>query len=54
MAILLDETMLARLQATQVDINVHVTATINVTAFVARQKVNVLLLDKMGTGLLLT
>jgi hypothetical protein len=52
MAIVLDEAMLAKLQAAQVDINVHVTATINVTPFVARQKVNVLLLDKVGTGLL--
>jgi hypothetical protein len=52
MAIVLDEAMLAQLQAAQVDINVHVTATINVTPFVARQKVNVLLLDKVGTGLL--
>lgn len=52
MAIVLDEAMLAKLQAAQVDINVHVTARINVTPFVARQKVNVLLLDKVGTGLL--
>ena len=52
MAIVLDEAMLAQLQAAQVDINVHVTAKINVTPFVARQKVNVLLLDKAGTGLL--
>ena len=52
MAIVLDEAMLAKLQAAQVDINVHVTATINVTPFVARQKVNVLLLDKVGTGLM--
>ena len=52
MAIVLDEAILAKLQAAQVDINVHVTATINVTPFVARQKVNVLLLDKVGTGLL--
>lgn len=52
MAIVLDEAMLAKLQAAQVDISVHVTATLNVTPFVARQKVNVLLLDKVGTGLL--
>lgn len=35
----------------QVDIQIHVSATLNVTSFVARQKVNVLLLDKIGTGL---
>jgi hypothetical protein len=52
MAVVLDEAMLVKLQAAQVDINVHVTATINVTPFVAKQKVNVLLLDKIGTGLL--
>ena len=52
MAIALDEAMLAQLQAAQVDINVHVTATLNVIPFIARQKVNVLLLDKVGTGLL--
>jgi hypothetical protein len=52
MGVVLDEAMLAQLQAAQVDINVHVTAKINVTPFVARQKVNVLLLDKVGTGLL--
>ena len=52
MEVVLDEAMLTKLQAAQVDINVHVTASINVTPFVARQKVNVLLLDKVGTGLL--
>lgn len=30
----------------------QVTVAINITSFVARQKVNVLLLDKVGTGLL--
>ncbi len=52
MEVMLDETMFAKLQAAQVDINVHVTTFINITPFVARQKVNVLLLDKAGTGLL--
>lgn len=52
MDVMLDETTLARLKGAQVDINVHVTATMNITPFVARQKVNVLLLDKVGTGLL--
>lgn len=36
----------------QVDIQIHVSATLNITPFVARQKVNVLLLDKVGTGLI--
>jgi hypothetical protein len=52
MEVMLDEALLTKLQAAQVDINVHVTASINITPFVARQKVNVLLLDKVGTGLL--
>ena len=33
MVIVLDEAILAKIQAAQVDINVHVTATINVTPF---------------------
>lgn len=36
----------------QIDIQIHVSATLNITPFVARQKVNVLLLDKVGTGLI--
>ena len=52
MEVMLDEAMLTKLQATQVDINIHVSVSINITPFVARQKVNVLLLDKVGTGLL--
>lgn len=52
MEVTLDEAMLAKLQASQVDINIHVTASLNITPFVARQKVNVLLLDKVGTGLI--
>jgi hypothetical protein len=51
MEVMLDEALVAKLQAAQIDINVHVTASINITPFVARQKVNVLLLDKIGTGL---
>ncbi|OQY35725.1 MAG: hypothetical protein B6I38_01335 [Anaerolineaceae bacterium 4572_5.1] len=50
MEVMLDEAMLTKLQATQVDINVRVTTSINITSFTARQKVNVLLLDKVGTG----
>jgi hypothetical protein len=44
--------MLSQFSAAEIDINIHVKAKINVTPFVARQKVNVLLLDKVGTGLL--
>jgi hypothetical protein len=50
MAIVLDEALLAKLQAAEVDINIHVKATLNITPFVARQKVNSLVLDKVGTG----
>ena len=37
--------------ASQIDVHVHISATMNVTAFVARRKVNGLLLDRVGTGL---
>jgi hypothetical protein len=52
MELTLDETTIAQLHHAEVDVTVHVKARINVTAFVARQKVNVWLLDKVGTGLL--
>ena len=52
METVLDETTLASLQNAELDITVHVKSKINVTPFTARQKVNVLLLDKAGTGLL--
>ncbi len=52
MEVMLDEALLTKLRTAQVDITIHVTATMNITPFVARQKVNVLLLDKVGTGLL--
>jgi len=52
MNVVLDDVLWAKLKAAEVDINVHVKTTINVTPFVARQKVNVFLLDKVGTGLL--
>lgn len=32
----------------QVDIQVHVSAPVNITPFVARQKVNLLMLDRLG------
>jgi hypothetical protein len=52
MEVLLDNALLSNLKGSQVDINIHVTTTMNVTPFVARQKVNVALLDRVGTGLL--
>ena len=42
--------MLPPIQAAQLDIHVHVSATLNVTPFVARQKVGGLVLSKVGTG----
>ncbi len=42
--------MLPALHAAQVDIRVHVSAMLNVTPFVARQKVGGLVLSKVGTG----
>lgn len=48
----MDETTLMTLADAELDITVHVKSKINVTPFIARQKVNVLLLDKVGTGLL--
>jgi hypothetical protein len=38
--------------ATELDISIHLKATINITPFVARQKVNGTLLDRVGTGVL--
>jgi hypothetical protein len=46
------ESFLEKMKSTEVDISIHVKATINITPFVARQKVNVLVLDRIGTGLL--
>jgi len=40
-----------QLQSAQVDINIHVSAQLNITPFVARRKVNSLLLNAVGTGL---
>jgi len=37
-------------QTAQLDIHVHVSATLNVTPFIARQKVGGLVLSKVGTG----
>jgi len=38
------------LRASNIDIHVHVSSTLNVTPFVARQKVGGLVLSKVGTG----
>lgn len=43
--------MLPQIQSAQVDIHVHVSARLNVTPFVARQKVGGLVLSKVGTGI---
>ncbi|MDY7079767.1 MAG: hypothetical protein SXV54_23020 [Chloroflexota bacterium] len=43
--------MLPPIQAAQVDIRVHVSATLNVTPFIARQKVGGLVLSEVGTGI---
>jgi hypothetical protein len=40
-----------QLQSAQVDINIHVSATLNITPLIARRKVNALLLNQVGTGL---
>ena len=52
MELIIDEATLTNLQDAELDIMVHVKSKINVTSFTARQKVNVLLLDRAGTGLL--
>jgi len=46
------ETLLAQLKPAKVEINIHVSAIVNVTPFVARQKVNGVLVDKVGTGVI--
>ena len=43
--------VLPRVEAAQVDITVHVSAALNVTQVAARRKVNVFVLDEIGTGL---
>lgn len=43
--------VMPQLRSAQVDINIRVSATLNITPFVARRKVNVLLLNQVGTGL---
>jgi hypothetical protein len=48
----IDEATLTNLQNAELDITVQVKSKINVTPFIARQKINVLILEKAGTGLL--
>ena len=43
--------VLPQLKAAQVDISIHVSTTLNVTQVAARRKVNVFLLNQVGTGL---
>lgn len=43
--------VLPQIEAAKVDISVHVSATLNVTQVAARRKVNVFLLNQVGTGL---
>lgn len=45
------ETIVPQIKAAQVDINIHVSAQLNVSPFIARQKVNRLLLTEASTGL---
>lgn len=47
----LDEPGLLQTPRAQVDIQIRVSAQMNITPFVARQKVNALLVTKVGTGL---
>lgn len=43
--------ILPQMEAAQVDITVHVSAKLNVTQITARRKVNVFVLNEIGTGL---
>ena len=48
MSVVLEKLQPSQLHAAQVDIQVHVRAQVNITPFVARQKVHLLMLDKVG------
>ena len=48
MSAILDQSRFLPLGAAQVDIQLHVSAQVNITPFVARQKVNLLMLDQVG------
>ena len=43
--------LLPQIRSAQVDIQVHVSVTLNITPFVARQKVGGLVLSEVGTGI---
>ena len=43
--------LLPQIRSAQVDIQVHVSVTLNITPFVARQKVSGLVLSEVGTGI---
>ena len=43
--------LLPQIRSAQVDIQVHVSVTLNVTPYVARQKVGGLVLSEVGTGI---
>ncbi len=46
------ESILPKIPESQVDISIHVSTTLNVTAVVARRKVNRRVLEEIGTGLI--
>jgi hypothetical protein len=43
--------LLPQIRSAQVDIQIHVSVTLNITPFVARQKVGGLVLSEVGTGI---
>ncbi len=45
------ENLLPQLTSAQINISVNVTATLNITAYTAKRKVNALVLKRIGTGL---
>ena len=45
------QNIVPQLASAQVSISVNVTATLNITAYTAKRKVNVLVLHRVGTGL---
>ena len=48
MSAILDQSRFFPLGSAQVDIQLRVSAQVNITPFVARQKINVLMLDQVG------
>ncbi len=48
MSVVLERLQPSQLHSAEVDIQVHVKAQVNITPFVARQKVHLLMLDKLG------